>query len=119
MAGLPQALPKIRTQPPRAAPPSTISNTSSTSSNATVVPQVTTPRARSPNSKYIPLPDSSSNGTSWSVQMDGGSGAASMRRTGARHPHWEAPAMMAQDIALLDEKTIFHGLRWRLEQFLD
>ena len=39
--------------------------------------------------------------------------------TVGRHPHWDAPAMMAQDIALLDEKTILDGLTWRLEQFLD
>lgn len=67
------------------------------------------------------LPDTGSDGGGWSVQAEKGSDISSTRKngTGGRHPHWDAPAMMAQDIALLDEKTILDGLTWRLEQFLD
>ena len=36
-----------------------------------------------------------------------------------RHPHWDDPAKVAQDIALLDEKSVLEGLSWRLEQYLD
>ena len=112
MAGLPQGLPKIRAQPPKAAPPSTISNTSSTSSNATVVPHVTTPRARS-----LVLPDVSSNSSNWSVQSENGSESTSMYTNGnRRHPLWDA---LAQDVTLLDENTVLECLTWRLNQILD
>jgi hypothetical protein len=55
------------------------------------------------------------------VQTEKGSGPPSIHVNGnsRRHPHWDAPTMMAQDITLLDENTVLEGLNWRLTQFLD
>jgi hypothetical protein len=124
MAAPPRGYASTRNHPPRAAPPSAISTssgTSSTSSNATVRPVATTPRATSPTSGQIPLPSVQHNYINLPTFTSNTNGAQQTFKAAplGRHPHWGDPAMLAQDIARLDEKTVLDGLRLRTEQTLD
>lgn len=122
MAAMPNGKPgpsrTLFTQPQRQAgrgpsAPSTISTASSTSSGATIRPPVTTPRALSPTSGHSQLPFARDGFRRMSSIPGGKKGQLK------QHPHWDDPAKVAQDIALLDEKSVLEGLSWRLDQYLD
>ncbi|PVF95856.1 hypothetical protein CPB86DRAFT_559037 [Serendipita vermifera] len=121
MAAPPRGYTSGRNHPPRAAPPSAISTSSSTSSNATVRPQATTPRATSPTSGQIPLPAVQHNYINRPTSLSNGDPTQQTFKAAplGRHPHWGDPAMLAQDIARLDEKTVLDGLKLRTQQTLD
>ncbi|CAG7851954.1 SubName: Full=Uncharacterized protein {ECO:0000313/EMBL:CCA66658.1} [Serendipita indica DSM 11827] len=93
--------------------PSTVSTSSSTSSNATIRPHVTTPRATSPASRMFVT-----TGSNQRTKVPGSRQPPS-KTILIRHPHWAESSTVQQNTPLLDVKDVLKGLSWRLEQFLD